>query len=326
MKISRRVIITLTVVFLLLILGVTCFFEYKKYHEQVKFMYILPSSQHYFPFKTIIDKIDKYYITRDVGVVVRSVGERTEKPCIEDLVKWFGSKNVYVIKNVTPLSKATKQTMEYIQKTDKKWFLIVDADVLFFEDKLMGFIKSAKYVSKHDPKALCFQGLLYDKFLFKDRRVGFILYNKKNLNYKESYMEQCYNEVRPETCLRKILISTGYNAYMLNDVRIGLHAFNQYPKTIVKNGIMYAKKHDIQNLIPVWKEKSSSENDMKYILIGVQIYNSLKNKNIIPDNDAMENLMEKYEIPDLPYVHRKTMDKNLEKYNNSVEFAIVDKD
>ena len=325
MKMSKRIIIiSILTFFIVSILGVLCFFEHKSYSQKVEFRYISPVYDHYFPFVTIANKIQEYYIKKDVAVIVRSVGESTEKPLIEDLEKWFGAKNVYVIKNVTPLAKASQQTMDYIQKIDKKWFLIVDADVLFFEDKLLGFIKSSKRVAKKDRFALCFQGLLHDRFLFRDRRVGFILYNKKNLKYNSTYWDQCYNSIRPETCLRKLLIKTGYNAYLLDGMRIGLHAHNQYPKTIVKNGIMYAKKHDISGVLPIWQEKNASENDMKYILLGVQIYNSLKNKDIIPDNEAMEKLMEKYNIPDYSVKLRKSMDDNIRKYNTSLLFEIVD--
>ena len=308
MKKSKISITLLILTFLIYICSTIHYIGYKSHFKFKNFA----------PIKMINDKVEKYNITKDIGVIIRSVGERTEQPCIEDMQKIFGKENVYVIKNVTPLAKATQQTMEYIQKTDKKWFLIVDADVIFFEDKLLMFIKESKRISEKDPNALCFQGHLYDKFLFKDRCVGFILYYKKNLNYKKQYMDKCHKKVRPETCLRIALLESKYHHYILfPDKRIGLHAFNQYPKTIVKNGIMYAKKHEISEIREKWKEKSSEDKDMQYIFLGAQIYDSLKDKNIIPDNEAIEKLMKNYDIPDLPYVNRKEIDENIKKYNTS---------
>jgi len=262
-------------------------------------------------------------IVNNVGVIVRSTGERTEKECIRRLQKLFGRKNVYLIKNAYPLANASAQTFNLSKQINKKWILVVDADVILFDDKIINFIEKAQQVIKKDKTAFSFQGMLFDNLMLRNRYVGFILYYKDNLKFDSNYFSRCSVSLRPDTCVRNLIYDEGYTSYQFNDEKIGIHGFFQYHEDLVKEGIMYAKKHDLILEKSEW-EKLKYKHDYRYLLEGVEIYNSLLNKDIIPDDNYLNNLLMKYNIRERNVdekLLRKQINEAVSTYNNSGEFS-----
>ena len=243
--------------------------------------------------------ISDNYIRNNTVVIVRSTGERTEKKCIENLEKIFKKENIYLIKNVTPLAKVTEQTYALGLAKKKKWILSVDSDVFLFKDKIFLLIKKANRLIKKNNKAFCFYGLVFDKISQTERMAGTYLIYSENLKYKKEYYEQCLYAMRSETCIRDKIENTGYFKYKIKIV-VGIHDFFQYNKDIVKKCILHTKKHywKIDKWHKMWKEKSKEDSDFIWALKGYEIYNSLKDKNIYPDANLMNELIKGYNIPE----------------------------
>ncbi len=239
-------------------------------------------------------------IKNNTIVIVRSIGERTETKSIERLEKIFGKKNIYLIKNTTPLIDASKKTFELALKSDKKWALVVDCDVFFFKDKIFIFIKNAKNLTKKDKLAFCFQGKLFDKFSLQGRMTGFYLYYLPNLKYKNEFYNICKNKIRPEACIRDNIEKQGFNAYESSNM-VGIHDYFQNRRDIVKKSILHCKKNDIETALWTknWQELASRDEDFKYALLGYKIFNSLNDKtkeNLVPDSNEFDKYIEKYKI------------------------------
>ena len=235
-------------------------------------------------------------LKNNITVIARSIGERTQEQSIDELKRIFGSKNVFLIKNVYPLASASKKTFELAFKNKKKWILVVDCDTFFFEDKIFLFIKKADKLIKKDKNAFCFQGLVFDKFSNSKRMSGFYLYYFKNLKYKNEYYNFCKNKIRPEACIRDHIEKEGYNSYQSNDI-VGIHDFFQNERDIVKKIILHSKKNEIETLEwkNNWPELSKKDDDFKYALLALEISKTIKD-NLIPDSKEFDKYLSKYNI------------------------------
>lgn len=256
-------------------------------------------------------------LKNNIAVIVRSIGERTEKKSLERLKNIFGSENVYLIKDVYPLVDASKETFELGLKTKKKWILVADSDIFLFEDKIWIFIKKAEKLIKKDKNAFCFQGEVFDKFSQNPRMSGFYLYYSKNLKYKDEYYSLCKNKIRPEACIRDNIEKAGYNSYQSDDI-VGIHDFFQYPKDIIKKCILHSKKNDIEIVewSKNWQELLSADVDFKYALLGLKIFNSLKDKNFIPDSKEFDKYIQSCDISNSQdELKDEEINEALKKYN-----------
>ena len=81
-------------------------------------------------------------MVNNLTVIIRSVGERTEKICKELFVEEVGAKNVFIVKEV-PFSAALKRSYEIGIQQNKKWTLCTDADILIKKDSINPFIDFA---------------------------------------------------------------------------------------------------------------------------------------------------------------------------------------
>ena len=243
--------------------------------------------------------ISDNYIRNNTVVIVRSSGERTEKKCIENLEKIFKKENVYLIKNVTPLAKVAEETYALGLEKKKKWILSVDSDVFLFKDKTFLFIKKANRIVKKNKKAFCFQGTIFDKLSQEVKPAGVYLLYSKNLKYKDEYYQKCVYSVRSETCIQNCMMQDGGFKYEIKII-VGIHDFFQYNRDIVKKCMMHTKKHywTIDKWHKMWMKQSKEEPDFMWALKGYEIYNSLKNKNIYPNANYLNELIKNYNIPE----------------------------
>lgn len=256
-------------------------------------------------------------LKNNIAVIVRSVGERTEDKALKRLKDIFGDNNVYLVKNVTPLIEASKETFELGLKTGKKWILVVDSDVFLFEDKIWIFIKKAQKIIKKDKKALCFQGYVFDKFANTPRECGVYLFYSKNLKYKNEYFNLCKDKIRPDSCVRDYIEEKGYRTYQSDDV-LGIHDFFQNNRDIVKKIILHCKKNDdeIKNWIKEWEKLAKNDKDFEYAFLGLKIYDSIKDKNFIPDSKQFDEYIKNYNILNSKdELQDNEIDEALKKYN-----------
>ena len=65
-----------------------------------------------------------------LGIYIRSIGERTEKLCLESCRQCVPDKDIHLLKNYFPSYNVYKEMFKRAMKTDYDWFLGLDADVV----------------------------------------------------------------------------------------------------------------------------------------------------------------------------------------------------
>ena len=258
-------------------------------------------------------------------VIVRSVGESTEKITIGLLINVFGKENVFLIKDFTPFSEAVKETFRMGLQQSKKWTLAVDADVLIFKDKMLDFINAAnEHIEQKDKKAFCLEGLLLDKLSNIYREVGLHLYQTKFLKKALKFVDAGMYHIRPETFVKKRMSELGYGFYVCS-LKIGIHDFFQYPKSIVKKAILHCKKHSNANeMRKLWTSNKQTDRDFFWANKGAEIFDSLKDKHINVDKKFMDELIKDCIIDeDREMIKKENVNEILLKHSDLTEEIIL---
>ncbi len=233
-------------------------------------------------------------LDREVLIVIRSVKERTLDLCISLLEEERNENNIFVI-NEFPFSKALYSSMEAGIKANKKWTMVIDADVLIAKGVLTKFLKIA---NTQNEKVFTIQSSMLDKY-FGGVRVGGIKF------YRTSFIPEALkyisvDENRPETHMIKSMHKNGYYNY-ITDVVCGIHDFEQYFEDIFRKGFTYGVKHDDVNSIleSYWSRESENDSDFKILLAGLNIGRDFKGKLMLDKDevkDEFENFMKKNKI------------------------------
>lgn len=268
-------------------------------------------------FLTVLFFLYSFLNKPKITVIVRSVGEHSEKKCIENLNNIFGENNVYLIKNVTPLFNATKKSIKTAQKRRSEWTLFVDADTFVDKDNIWVFIDKATEIASNDAKAFVFQGLLFDKFPGEYRQSGVWLYKTSKLKLAKKYYNICADKLKPDDCLASSIVENGGHSYGIEYV-IGIHDFFQSPQSIVKKYVLRAAKYPYKTALWAknWNKLAKEDEDFYWALKGIELYNSLDDKNIINDANWFNGLLEKFDYK-FPPIHEVTdvqIDNALKKY------------
>lgn len=204
------------------------------------------------------------YYSKDVTVIVRSAGERTEKVC-EKLILEQGiqEKDLAVVKEV-PFSKAMKVSFEHGIKKGKKWTFCIDADVLLRK----GSIQKMTELAESQPERVCeIQGLVMDKFFSGPREAGNHLYRTSLLKEVIDRIPEEGTDIRPETHALNRMKEDGYDWVSVPYI-VGIHDDEQFNFDIYRKAFVHAVKHlnyaDL--LIPHWKKNSKSDQDFNVAL------------------------------------------------------------
>ncbi len=229
----------------------------------------------------------------DVCVVLRSVGEKTERRCQSILERLFPEKNIFTVRNITPFSRAVSKTFEIGLEQNRQWTLAVDADVLFFEDKLRDFLNLADTCLNDDASLYCVLGLLFDKFSNRAREVGFHLYNTKLLSKALRFVNGGENHLRPETYVKYRMEKQGHSMLIVS-MKIGVHDFFQYKRSIVKKALLLVRKNSaplVSSMISLWKERETDDADFHYALQGAALSERLGDIFVKVDAAFIDNLL-----------------------------------
>ena len=219
----------------------------------------------------------------DYTIIVRSVGERTERKCIERLCSFFETDDIKIVKNVTPFTEAIKESFNLGINDNKKWSLIVDADVLLYNEKLEIFLNNCERRYKKNNKVFCFQAYLYDNFFEECRLAGVHLFQTKFLKIALPFADN--NKGRPESWVIRNMSWEGYPCYVI-ETCIGIHDFFQAYSDIVAKGMLHAQKHsNIDLLEQKWEEGQERNSDFKWILKGTQLIRDVQTEEIKVDSN-----------------------------------------
>lgn len=239
--------------------------------------------------------IDKKFINDNVIVIIRSVGERTEKFCYDLAKEQINEKNIKIL-NYTPFTKALEKNFKYAIERNKKWTLIIDADVLILKDTIQQLINFGE--ENLTDKLYVIHGYMIDKFieltknknLNNGRLVGIHLYQTKNLKNAISLIPKEFDEIRPEGYTTKKMIERGFLLLFYEKNILGYHDFEQYYEDIYRKGFVHSYKHrKILNMEQIIK-KSKNDNDFKILLRGINDGNKYENKiSINKNSDFIKN-------------------------------------
>jgi hypothetical protein len=161
-----------------------------------------------------------------IGAIVRSVGERTEKLCLESLKMALPEKDVVLIKDVSPFLSTLKACYKAAIKRDFDWYLLVDADMVMTR----GWYSLVTYLlqTKSDiNKYWEFTFRLKDSVEPKNIDAIHVVNGK----YSEELLRSTgnvKNGLKPEGSVRDDMIKrTGVKRLITKDV-IAYHGFEQY--------------------------------------------------------------------------------------------------
>ena len=176
------------------------------------------------------------------GVYVRSIGERTEKLCLESCYQHIDSRDVHLLKNYFPSYNVYREMFKRAIKSDYDWFMGVDADVVLYKN---WFEIVQKDIESSDPqKIFKFTYLLDDYILREPLDRGNHIYNNafskhalseldKNIFITKLplFLKKYCNRgryLKPETSIRhKMKERYKVDNYNIHD-KIGIHGAEQY--------------------------------------------------------------------------------------------------
>ncbi len=268
----------------------------------------------------------------DLGIVIRTVGERTFEVCKNLCQEMVRSENIAIIKNIRPFYQAVKNSYQAAIDLGKKWSLIVDADVLLIKD---GIAKSTDLANRIEG-FFCINGFVLDNFFRKYRYAGCHLYSTRLLNKAMSILndKSFITDLRSESYIKQMMADRGYSL-IHSDVHTGFHDFEQYYKDIWCKGFYHGIKHKaiISDLIENLKKNVIHDQDYIIFLDGVTTSLSIDLKSIINDKRLFEeyalkskllsSISEKKQINTIDFLNRyEIFINNKTKNYGTIQYGI----
>jgi hypothetical protein len=182
----------------------------------------------------------------NIGCIIRSVGERTEKLCIDSVKRHLAEDSIHMIRNVKPFSSALDRMFEIAIENDYDWYFGLDADVILVKDWLD---KLNTVVSNLDRDCYRIDFPVKDRFLDKITYAGTHFYNHRFTREAQKMLERTRNDNKPEGNIRHLM---SQKEHLEKDVCLGYHGFEQYRRDIFarfalryKRDSRYVKRHRI---------------------------------------------------------------------------------
>lgn len=202
-------------------------------------------------------------IQKNLTVVIRGVNERTEAQCKNLLVKQISKKNIHVV-HKEPFRAALEESYRIGIKADRKWTMVIDADVLI----CTGLISKLYSKAENAPNSVfVILTEMIDKF-FGGKRVGGVkVYRTKLLPEALKIVPE--SDVRPEAFVIKNMHKKDFYVDII-DLICGLHDYEQYYSDIFRKGYVHGVKHAAfaKTLLSFWKRQASSDLDFAVLLAG----------------------------------------------------------
>ena len=210
---------------------------------------------------------DQSFIDDNVTVVIRTIGERTERLCYELLKKQVPEENMYMVCE-SPFTEALKKTFNIAIEANRKWTFVVDADVLIHPRALSELVEHAE---TEEDTIFGIEGKVIDKFLDSQREAGNHFYRTKLMQNALQYVPNHLDEIRPESFVKMKMRENGY-AWQVEEIIVGLHDFEQSYRDIYRKSFVQAKKHysRVHKMIPPWDYLARLDTDYVIALKGFE--------------------------------------------------------
>jgi len=203
---------------------------------------------------------------RNVTVIIRSVGERTEGVCRSLVLEQHIPESAVFIVNEKPFSQSMRRSFELGIEQARAWTLCVDADVLLRANAIADLLA----IAKKQPENVCeIQGYILDKFFGGPRQAGNHLYRTKLLPNVIRFIPKEGTNIRPETHTLNAVRDDGY-PWKQVQVLVGLHDFEQDFPDIFRKCFIQAHKHVhlTELLVSVWRKLAADDMDYQVALKG----------------------------------------------------------
>lgn len=176
---------------------------------------------------------------KDVLIIIRSVGERTESVCKQLILEQGIDENQIVVLNEIPFTKALEKTFEIGIKSDKKWTFVFDADVLCCSNSINIMLSEIK---KNAGNTFEIQGYVLDKFFGGIRTAGNHLYHTEYFKIAlEEFFPLPEDVLRPESYLLNKMAEIGYS-WIRVPILVGIHDFEQSYEDIYRKSFIHGRK------------------------------------------------------------------------------------
>lgn len=204
-------------------------------------------------------------MSQDFVVAIRTSGERTFKLCDHLVQCLIGNQKVYVINSI-PFETTLRKCYEIGVKSDAKWMITLDADVLLMPQAINTLLHAAENMPTHYVQL---EGRVFDKILGTYRQAGHRIYRTSLLSKALDFIPQSGTQIRPEYYTLQQLGQQGHPSRRIGAV-LGLHDYEQYFADLYRKALVHAVKH--RNHLPHLINRCAnlqSDNDFKVILKGI---------------------------------------------------------
>jgi len=209
----------------------------------------------------------KNFINQNITAIIRSVGERTENLCYELARKQIDEENIHIIRE-TPFSEAVRKTFEVGIRENRKWTLVLDADVLVRAGVVEDLVG---YAENMEDNVFEIEGKIIDKFLFSlnPREGGIHFYRTTYMTEALQYIPKPQDAIRPEFLVKNAMQAQG-RPWRVIDLVVGVHDFEQFYRDIYRKCFIQAKKHFVyvEKMLPQWVELSENDPDFQVAVAG----------------------------------------------------------
>ena len=199
-------------------------------------------------------------------VIIRSVGERTEKLCYElTLAQNVSPESIFVVRE-SPFSKAMQASFQIGLERECPWTFCIDADVLLQP----GSIEKMLRIAEVQEKNVCeIQGYILDKFFGGPRTAGNHLYRTSHLEKVIKNIPTDGTDIRPEYYTLQTMKNQGY-PWVVVPYLVGIHDFEQYYRDIFRKCFVQAHKHQAFTdlFLSIWRTGATHDLDYRMALTG----------------------------------------------------------
>lgn len=213
-------------------------------------------------------------IEKDITIVFRSVGERTEKLCLHHLMQEVPETNIEIIRN-QPLKLSTALVCHAAVEADRKYTIMIGADYI----PRIGFIQDLYEMAESmTGRWLFVKGTIIDKFLleFRGDQGGPMLYPTSILKEWLKILPGIPNETTTEASCQRYFKNKGY-ATRRGKIWLALHDFEQHYRDIYRSMFVAGQKHNRlrKRLFPKWQQLAKEDLDYHVALYAFEKgYNS----------------------------------------------------
>ena len=251
------------------------------------------------------------YLNNNVVVIIRSVGERTEKVCHALVCEQVPEENVDVI-HERPFGAAVRKTLQIGIERGLRWTFALDADVLLRSNAIRDMLTWAEMRSQDFFFA---NFTVADKLLGQVKMGGLHIYKTSLIGEALKYADSTIDTYeRPESLVRERMSLAGFSTIEVRGLIIGLHAFEQWYRDIYRTAYVHILKHSSDRIVPAisaWKRLASLDSDFRVALAGAEAAIRRGGRAVIDDRlfpSSISDIEELADIEEKPVLEQSAFD------------------